>query len=142
MKNIQKLALPTTAWHLESTQKTESKKVADRWLKFENLRELVVIVDEAWETRNVEGISTNHYQQHLFEIPGDIDISLRRCKENAPADWELPALRVVRHENEILGQEDLQMRLRCFPCPDLGIFEQPSDRVCIGDWADGKYLTY
>lgn len=121
-KDIQKLAMPTTNWRPPQQGDEEPLDIATRWLLLESLREIVIVIDEAWEKRFVKRLRPALGGRHRFEIPRDIEMSLQKCKENAPADWDIPTLRVVSQESEILGQKNIHMSLRCLPCLDLGIY--------------------
>jgi len=127
-QEIQKMALPTTSWrHWDGENFYQTAFL----LPYESLREIVFVLDEPWERRNIEKYTPHSpfYRKQLagglypFELPRDIEKVLENDKKkHAPARWKVPAVRVVREESEILGQTSTKMVLRCFPCPDLGMW--------------------
>lgn len=109
--DIQKLAIPTSSWQsLPEYIGERWKEDASRWLSMGNLEEIVVVVDETWERERMEWINPALPMRDRFQIPEDIETSLRKYSEATPA------VRVVRHESGIMGQEDIHMSLRCSGC--------------------------
>jgi hypothetical protein len=102
---------------------------------FSKLGELIVVLDEEFERGYVldEPKNGQRYTQEAWNIPRDIQKSLTPIKEDFTessetggepserGDWRAPEVRVVAIEEGILRGDSCEMRLRCFPCVDLGL---------------------
>jgi hypothetical protein len=85
---------------------------------------MVVVVDKVFEERCL----VNQFMQaggtSSWSIPGDIVMALEKGKEMRPdVNWRVPDIRVVKNNDGILEGPYFHLTLRCFPCPDLNVFE-------------------
>ena len=94
----QKLALPSTTW-IWGPDTGKEGEIARKWSVLENLREIVVVVEEEWERLFVGHIPQGMAEYWRLEIPKDIESSLRKLQgEVAGQERDLPRVRVVREE--------------------------------------------
>ena len=123
-KIVRQLVLPSSSWGSRRAGTDEGEeKGSSRWLTFESLREIIVVIDEIWESRFVRRLPSALNDFWTFEIPGDIENGLKNLQETtAWGDRSVPRVRVVKEGAGIFG-ENVETRLRCFPCPDLKILE-------------------
>ena len=122
-KLVQNLALPSSSWASKGAVTDGGGEKVSKWLVFNSLRKIIVVVDEDWETRYVRGLPSQLSEFWRFEIPKDIERGLKNLKDNE--DWEnrdIPEVKVTREETGIFGN-NVEICLRCFPCPDLGVHE-------------------
>jgi hypothetical protein len=97
------------------------------------LRQFAVVIDEAFERAQVEALRPAssllgrwRREEALWEIPRDVTMCFnkarRRYLQNNPGAEEMGVveMRVVRNPDALLGDEDLSLKLRKWPCDILG----------------------
>ena len=119
---VRKIAIPSSHWRESWGERLDR---IEHWLKFGSLREIILVVDKAFETKIVRRLE-EHQQPNEgggpWFVPGNIEEALEKAKLMKPGiDWQVPSVRVVRDEASVLKVHDLELALRCYPCEDLGI---------------------
>jgi len=117
-KELTSMAIPSSHWR-EAPRHHQRRDTS--WVCFENLKELVIVLDEDFERGKVERLKMSPvHDGQSWKLPEDIEAALGRIEDDHPdSGWKVPHIRLVGREDAILSDERLQMNLRCFPCDAL-----------------------
>jgi hypothetical protein len=118
----QNVAMHTSLWF---RLKLERNWVVYQLLKFQNMRRLVMVIDERYERQKVTGLAARGLAQERWgpwKLPHAIIETLQRIKNHNPRVlFELPDVRLVEDVGAILTSPGIEATLQCNPCKDLGM---------------------
>jgi hypothetical protein len=122
---VDRIAIPSSLWDRGASHAPTRQFVPPIPFK---LRELIVVVDDEFERAYVErlkawGVAPSPNNPETWVIPRDIATVLEREGRHSSL-WTVHKVRIVRGERGVLSGDDLELRLRCYPCEALGLGEQ------------------